>query len=188
MPPPARPRLINKLLSEGAIVLLYGDWGSGKSLLAVDLAGHLTSGRASRGLPVLQGPCVYFAGEAGPSIGRRVVAWNLRHGIAGDVPLGIVPCSPNLLTGDDLDEALAEAADFAMRFTTPLRSVFVDAVHAAAPGCEETAKDFGRILAAARRIAGETGAAVVLVHHSGQGCWPRRARQQQPGGGLRRSS
>ena len=167
MPPAVRPRLIAKLLAESAMVLLYGDWGSGKSFLAVDLACHIAASHPWRGRSVLGGAVVYIAGEAGRSVGQRVLAWCRRHGLA-NVPVGIVDCAPDLLTGDELDEAIAEAKAFADRLVSPLRMVVVDTVHAAAPGCEESARDFGRILAASRRIVAETGAAVLLVHHAGK--------------------
>ena len=167
MPPPSRPKLINKLMAESSLVLVYGDWGSGKSFLTVDIACHVAANLPWRGRPVAGGAAVYVAAEAGRSIGRRVLAWCRWHGLAS-LPLGVVDAAPDLLTGDGLDELLAELVAFAKRVSAPLRMVVVDTLHAAAPGCEETARDFGRILASARRIVGDTGAAVVLVHHSGK--------------------
>ena len=146
---------------------MYGDWGSGKSFLAVDLACHVAAGRPWRGRAVLQGAVVYLAAEAGRSVGNRVLAWCLRHGVPA-LPLGIVDASPDLLSGDGLEEAIAEAKSFATRFALPLRLVVVDTVHAAAPASEENARDTGRISATVRRVMAETGAAVLLVHHSGK--------------------
>jgi KaiC/GvpD/RAD55 family RecA-like ATPase len=172
LPPPTKPRLVNKLLAEGSVILLYGDWGSGKSFLAIDLACHIAAGEAWRGRPVLQGAVVYIAGEAGLSIGRRISAWLLRHGYLGraDPPIGVVQSAPNLLASDqeELAEAIAEARAFAEHQAAPLRLVVIDTLHAAAPGCEENARDFGRILAAAREIVAKTGAAVLLLHHAGK--------------------
>jgi DNA-binding NarL/FixJ family response regulator len=167
MPPPVQPRLIAKLVAEASLTLIYGDWGSGKSFLAVDLACHVAANRPWRGRAVLAGVVVYIAAEAGRSIASRVQAWSLRHGVAA-IPLGIVAASPDLLSGDGLDDAIAEAQVFAGRFGSPLRLVVVDTVHAAAPGSDESARDVGRILASVRRIVPETSAAVILVHHSGK--------------------
>ena len=167
MPAPARPRLLDRLLAETAMALIYGDWGSGKSFLAVDIACHVAASRPWRGRSVLGGAVIYFAGEAGRSIGQRVLAWLRRHAVPG-LPLGIVDCAPDLLSGDGLDEAITEAKAFAERLASPLRLLVIDTVHAAAPGCEENARDFGRILASARRMVSETGAAVALAHHAGK--------------------
>jgi predicted ATP-dependent serine protease len=167
MPPPSRPRLVTKLLAEASLALLYGDWGSGKSFLAVDIACHVAANRPWRGRAVLPGAVVYIAAEAARSVGNRVLAWCLRHAVPA-LPLGIVDASPDLLTGDGIEEAVVEAKGFAARFAAPLRLIVVDTVHAAAPASEENARDFGRILASVRYMMAETGAAVLLVHHSGK--------------------
>jgi predicted ATP-dependent serine protease len=172
LPKPTTPRLVHKLLGEGSLNLLYGDWGSGKSFVGVDLACHVAAGESWRGRPVSRGAVVYIAGEAAPSIGRRVSAWLLRHGYRNraEPPIGVAQAAPNLLEPgqEELAEAIVEAAAFAKHHGEPLRLVVIDTLHAAAPGCEESARDFGRILAAVREIVNKTGAAVLLVHHSGK--------------------
>lgn len=167
MPPPSRPKLVNKLLAGAALALVYGDWGSGKSFLVIDMACHIAAHLPWRGRPVTGGAVVYVAAEAGRSVGHRVLAWQQWHRIT-ELPLGIVDASPDLMTGDGLDELLIDLQAFARRMTQPLQLVVIDTVHAAAPGCEETARDFGKILASARRIVSETRAAVILVHHAGK--------------------
>jgi RecA-family ATPase len=77
---PTIPKLIHGLVDHGQIVLVYGGWGSGKSLFCVDWAGCTVYSDDWRGRKVEGGAVVYLAGEASASIEARIQAWLLRRG------------------------------------------------------------------------------------------------------------
>ncbi|MFK5284070.1 AAA family ATPase, partial [Lacticaseibacillus paracasei] len=77
--------------------MLYGESGSGKSFMALQLAGAIARGVEWRGRRVKQGRVVYIAAEGAGGFRNRCVAYAQAEGIAlADLPLGIVADAPNL--------------------------------------------------------------------------------------------
>jgi hypothetical protein len=171
---PSVPKLVHGLIDEAAEVLVYGAWGSGKSLFAVDLACRIAYGEMWRGRTVLQGAVLYVGAEAPHSIENRIRAWCSRHGKLGRVavepPIAVIGNAPDLLGGDEDAQAIVEHGRLLARDTgMPLRLVAFDTLHACAPGSKEDAADTGAVLAQVRRIKADLGCGTVLVHHAGKG-------------------
>jgi energy-coupling factor transporter ATP-binding protein EcfA2 len=159
-PPPSW--IIKGVLPKAELVVLYGESGSGKSFLALQLAGAIARGVEWRGRRVKQGRVVYIAAEGAGGFRNRCVAYAQAEGIPlSDLPLDIIADAPNLLLKDDaLDVARAIGrADV----------VVVDTWAQVTPGGNENAgEDMGKALAHCKGIKRATGAVVVLVHHSGK--------------------
>ena len=62
-PIPARQWLVDGLIPSGTVSLLGGDGGTGKSLLALQLAVAVATGGAWLGLPVTSGRAIYISAE-----------------------------------------------------------------------------------------------------------------------------
>ena len=159
-PPPSW--IIKGVLPKAELVVLYGESGSGKSFLALQLAAAISRGVEWRGRRVKQGRVVYIAAEGAGGFRNRCVAYAQAEGISlSDLPLDIIADAPNLLLKDDaLDVARAIGrADV----------VVVDTWAQVTPGGNENAgEDMGKALAHCKGIKRATGAVVVLVHHSGK--------------------
>src|SRR6266404_5432026 len=77
----ARPRpLVGSVISEGAVVVLYGPPGMGKTLVALDIALSVACGCPWLHHPVRRSGVVYVVGEARGPFGARVAAWQQTHG------------------------------------------------------------------------------------------------------------
>lgn len=61
--PPPRQWLVKDMLVMGTVGLLYGDGGTGKSLLAMQLAVAVSTGRRWLTKPVKSGPVIYYSCE-----------------------------------------------------------------------------------------------------------------------------
>lgn len=159
-PPPEW--VIKGVLPKAGLVVLYGESGSGKSFMALDMAAAIARGIQWRGRRVKQGRVVYIAAEGAGGFRNRCVAYLQVNGLdAGALPLEIIPDSPNLLKGD---EALALA-----RAIGPADVVVVDTFAQVTPGGNENAgEDMGKALKNCAGIHRATGAVVLLVHHSGK--------------------
>jgi hypothetical protein len=164
---------VEGLLCDASLAVLYGEPGSGKSFLALDLAAHVALGRPWRGRAVDQGAVVYVGLEGGAGIRRRVAAWINHHRVQptsdDKFPLGVVLTALDLRDGrqaQELAEAIGVAAE---RLGQRLRLVVVDTLaRAIAGGNENAPEDMGALVRGLGTIIMRTGAAVLGVHHPGK--------------------
>jgi KaiC/GvpD/RAD55 family RecA-like ATPase len=157
--------IIKGLLPKAELVVLFGESGSGKSFVALDLACAIAQGKSWRGMRTKQGRVVYVAAEGAGGFRNRLSAYQLHHGVDLDeVPFGIIHAAPNLLQRSD-------ALEVAKAITAggPADVVIVDTFAQVTPGANENAaEDIGKALAHCKGIHKATGAVVLLVHHSGK--------------------
>ena len=162
------PPLIEDWFDQGAMVVIYGDSGSGKTHIALSQAVAIAAGQPWAGHAVSQGLVVYVAAEGGRGIRKRISA-HLRH-VDKSIPLALVPCPIDLLrpAGDTapliqlLKNAEAEAGQ-------TCKMVVVDTLSRALAGGNENAPDdMGAFVKHCDRIRAATGACVNIIHHSGK--------------------
>jgi hypothetical protein len=165
--------LVKGLLGRGMMALIYGESGSGKTLIAISLAMHVALGRPWCGRPVTKGFVVYLAPEGGHSVHRRFHAWCRESGISpkdNRTPFRTVPVRVDLCRSDaDLEAVIAnihEAEGSLGRCSVLL----VDTVSRALAGADENAPgDMGKFVGNCDRLREELGAAIVAVHHTPKG-------------------
>jgi len=162
--------LIAGLLGEGSMAVLYGEAGDGKTLMAIDMAAHIARGVPWRERNVTDGAIAYIAAEGPHSVERRLIAYKKHHKIEGDVPLALIGASVNLLDPEaDLPELIETVERVAADTKQPVRLVVVDTLfRALAGGSDNDATDMGAFVANVDRMREATGAAVLVVHHSGK--------------------
>jgi hypothetical protein len=160
-----RPGLVDGLLSTTAMTVLYGESGSGKTFVALDLACHVAAGLPWRGMDVEQGVVVYVAAEAPESVQRRVWAWKRHHGVE-HLPLVIVTSSVDLLNGD-AEAVLALIRELRERHGR-IALVVIDTLARAMTGNENAPEDMGRFVAACGRIREACEGHTLIVHHCGK--------------------
>lgn len=131
---------------------VYGPTGSGKSFYCLDRA--LTLAQDS--------PVVYVAGEGVGGYGARKLAWCRHHG-KGAGQLYFVRDAPNLLDASQVGELIDAIAPLA-----PVLVVLDTLARCLVGGDENSAQSMGIFIAACDRIHRETGATVLVVHHTGK--------------------
>ena len=157
--------IVKHVLPRAELVVLFGASGSGKSFLALDLAGCIARGVPWRGKRVRQGRVVYIAAEGAGGFRNRLKA----YGIANDVDLvgldiGVIHAAPNFL---DKTDAAAVAAS--VRSAGGASVIIVDTfAQVTAGGDENSGEDMGKALSHCKALHRHTGALVLLVHHSGK--------------------
>lgn len=156
---------IKGVLPQADIGMLYGESGSGKSFLALDMCLAITRGIPWRTLRTKQARVAYIAAEGRNGIAQRLRAYAQHHGIDPTaLPMCVLGEAPNFLHKDDplvVAQAMRQAQGFDL--------VVIDTLAQVSPGANENGgEDMGRVLAHCRGLAQGTGAMVLLVHHAGK--------------------
>lgn len=157
--------MIKGFLPRAELAVLFGESGSGKSFLALDVAVDIAMGTPWRGRVTRKGRVVYIAAEGAGGFRNRLKAIGQQRGIELDqIPIGVISDAPNMLEkADALDVAKAIVAAGGADL------IIVDTWAQVTPGSNENSgEDMGRALAHCKGIHRATGALVMLVHHSGK--------------------
>lgn len=175
-PPPAEEWVINGLLPVRCIGLLSAEGGVGKSTLAAQVCAGLSSGRGFFGfdcgtvVPTLfleaEGSREKFVERIGVALSHLAIP-------ASDLPLFVQPKAwrPSL-NGTTADSIRVCGA----------RLVVLDTIGLFQPFDENSATEFkALILGPLRRLADETGAAFLLIHHQGKPSEMRKGRHKVRG-------
>ncbi len=140
---------------------LYGPSASGKSFLALDMAAAIADGARWFDCRTEAAPVVYAALEGESGFRLRVAAWEAYRGKQLPARLHMV-LQPFKLT-DPRD--VRDLASVVPRGAV----VFLDTLNRAAPTSDEnSSKDMGEILEAAKQLQALVAGLVVLVHHTGK--------------------
>ena len=158
--------VIDGWIPKGGLTMIYGPPKSGKSFIVMSLVLALDHGERWLGHRVV-GRCrsLYVALEGRSGLKIRSEAWHEhfeRDVEAGHalIQTGRVNLAEYEHTGAIIDAVIEHGIEL----------VIIDTLAKATSGMDEnSAKDMGRIIDQTRRIQEETGATVILVHHTGHG-------------------
>lgn len=169
------PPVVEDLVYERELVMGYGAPGSGKTLVILDLALSLAYGLlrwAGYELPEGGRQVVYISAEGNRGIRKRIRAWAMKHG-KGDVlevlrrldgRFYLFEKAVGLLSGAEW-QSFRDELD-AHEDLTPGLFVFDTLSRCIAGADENAAKEMTVAVERLGELARDTGAAVVVVHHS----------------------
>ena len=152
---------VRGVLPARGLAAIAGPSASGKSFLAFSLAAEIAGGYRWFDQRVTAAPVVYAAleGEAGYKL--RAAAWEVNRGQALPNGLRLMMDPFKLTEPQDVEDLAAVVPAGAV--------VIVDTLNRAAPDTDEnSSRDMGKVLDAAKRLQALTGGLVVLVHHTGK--------------------
>lgn len=152
------------MLPRAELAVIYGESGSGKSFLALDVAAAITRGVEWRGRRTAKGRVVYVCAEGAGGFKARLRAYAHGHGVELVELPSVIADAPNLLEAKD-----AAAITAAIAAWGEVDVVVIDTLSATTPGGNENSgEDMGRVLSHCKFLHRKTGALVVLIHHSGK--------------------
>ena len=161
---PALAWIIKGVLPHAELAVVYGESGSGKTFVVLDMACSIARGEPWRGLKVKRGRVVYIVAEGAGGFRQRSKAYARHHSIELDALPLTIDAAPNFLERKDAMEVAREiiaagGADV----------IVVDTLAATAPGGDEnSAEGMGKVVAHCKGLHAATGALVILIHHSGK--------------------
>lgn len=158
--PPLQWRVCGVLPAVG-LAGLFGPSASGKSFLGFDMAAHIAKGSRWFDCRVEAAPVVYAALEGEAGFKLRAQAWETHNGQTLPDGLHMVLQPFKLTDPRDVKDLAAVVPAGAV--------VFIDTLNRAAPTADEnSSRDMGEILEAAKRLQNLISGLVVLVHHTGK--------------------
>lgn len=168
--------LVKGWLDRGAVSVVFGESNVGKTFLALDLALHVAAGAPWHGHKVAADDgaegnlVVYVAGEGGHGIRNRIEAFrSKRPGVMDRAQeldaFRLLPMPLDLYAPSD-----AAAISHVLRnMSAKAGLIVVDTLsRAMGEGDENTARDMGMFIRNVDRLREETGAHVMVIHHSGK--------------------
>lgn len=163
LPPPRW--LLDGMLIENGMSVIYGPSESFKSFIALDIAMSISCGLDWRGHACDGGPVVYVIGEGVAGWPARVLTWLQRRSEGRTAQFWTVPVGVALTEKDDataLLEAIQSACD------RPAMIVLDTLARNFGAGDENSTQDMNAFVASVDRLRQATGAHVMLVHHTGK--------------------
>ena len=161
--PPAQ-WLIDGVIAQKELTVLYAPPGEGKTFVALDFALHVAAGRDWNDHTVKGGRVLYIAGEGVSGLPARVKAWHAHNQCDPAESFYILPQTVEMVD----DEAM-------FRLTNTIREmgefdlIVIDTVARALAGAEEnSATEMGKFIAACGRLQNDHNASVLGIHHSGK--------------------
>lgn len=160
--------LIESVLDQGTVAVLYGPSNVGKTFVAYDISAAIAAGCEWNGHATTKGAVLYLATEGGKTSYKRLLALAKRRDLPPETPIHIVPCTVDLFDPKaDCQEIIGACREIELH--EPVRLVVVDTLaRAMAGGDENSGKDMGQLVRNIDRIRAATEATVLIIHHSGK--------------------
>jgi hypothetical protein len=155
--------LIDGFVEENITGLVYGPSENGKSLVLLDWAFCITNGIQWEGRKTKQSEVLIIAGEGHAGYTRRLKALEIKYGMTTSTDLLISKSSIRL---DDPDYC-NDVAQFLKDSNRNPSLIIIDTLHRNMEGDENSSRDIANVLGNIDQYFRSTGAAVIIVHHTG---------------------
>jgi hypothetical protein len=159
--------LIKGILPENAgLTVIYGPPGGGKSFCALDMALSIGTGKDYHGHKVKQKPVLYVAAEGQSGMIIRSKAWRKYYNIDSfqmkNFTLLHRPCTI------DEPQELGTLLDAISLLPQAPGVIVIDTVARSMSGDENSTRDMSALIRACDALREETGACIILIHHTGK--------------------
>jgi hypothetical protein len=156
--------IVDDLIPEQAVGMIFGASGTFKSFIAIDLCCHMANGMEFIAKETRQAPVLYLASEGGAGIYRRFQAWHKYHGLPHSSNVHLVT-TPLILTVKEQLTALVTAIE-AMPVKPAL--VVIDTLSQTFAGDENSSNDIASYIRAINTdVRAQFGCSVIIIHHTG---------------------
>ena len=155
---------VDKILPESsALSVVFGPPSGGKSFTVLDLCCSIDSGSLWHGRKVKQKPVLYLAAEGQAGMLKRIEAWKQKRRV--DLPTFALLPMPCLI---DEDSQRRELINMIAELPQKPGIIVLDTLARSMTGDENSTSDMGKVVIAAGILIEETGAQVIIIHHTGK--------------------
>lgn len=161
---------IRDILELNSVAMIFGDPGSGKTFATFSMVFAVAQNHEWFGHPVTPGAVLLIVGEGRSGVIRRFHALAIDAGVdLANLPVEISSTSTALTDPAGSDELKSVVAEYVQEHGAPVLIVVDTLARNFGPGDENSTRDMSMAIATCDAIRELTGAAVLLVHHSGHG-------------------
>lgn len=160
---PETAPLIEDVLDLNSVAVLFGASGAGKSLVALDWALHVASGRSWWGRRTVPGRVLYVVAEGAHGTRWRYEAWCEYHEVDRVDNITWMTVPANVLKAEERDVLLRIAGEINPRLTV------LDTLARHIPGGDENSfETMSQVVETLDAIKRETDGTAAGVHHAGK--------------------
>lgn len=161
--------LVEGLLGQGAMSVIYGQSNSGKTFVALDLALRLACGWPWRDRAVEPCGVVYCAMEGTHGIRNRIAAFKMVNDVPANVPFGLVTVPLEMLRPETPPELIAAIRAESAALGIPTGLIVMDTLARALGGANEnSSEDMGLLVMNSDLIRADTKSHIMWIHHAGK--------------------
>jgi len=166
---PAQRWLVKGVIPHASVGTVFGQSGTFKSFLVLDLLAHIANGQPWFGHRVTAAPAVYVPFEGQGGIPKRVAAWRvarMRNGCSGaDTNMRYITDRMNLRLQADRDKLVQTLTECGWAGGV----LCIDTLAQAGAGIDENSSEgMGEMIAIFQELQHRLGGTVLVVHHSGK--------------------
>lgn len=169
--------LVKQIIPDAGIGAIYGDSGTYKSFLTLDLLAHIANGQEWFGRKVVAAPAVYVPFEGQGGIPARVAAWRIAQARRRN-PDALLIASPgnersnvavimepmNLREQAHRDKLVQTLTECGWAGGV----LCIDTLAHAANGIDENSSQMGEMIGIFRELQHRLGGVILIIHHSGK--------------------
>lgn len=156
--------LVDELIPEQSVGMIFGASGTFKSFIAIDLVCHVAWGEDFIGKEVRKAPILYLASEGGAGIFRRFEAWHVARELERGKNIHLVT-TPLILTLKEQLETLVEAIE---DMSEKPALVIIDTLSQTFDGDENSSNDIASYIRSINTdIRSRFNCSVIIIHHTG---------------------
>jgi hypothetical protein len=163
LPPP--DWLIDNIITEGGLALLWAGSDSYKTFFAIDIGMCVATGHPWHGHQVKAGLVLYVAAEDESGVKMRMLGWRATRGKELPPAKLLIHRDGVTLTGDDGEELIQAAAALPEK---PKLIIIDTLARTFGAGNENQTQDMNAYVLVADRLRAATGATVLIIHHTGR--------------------
>ena len=161
LPPPSW--LVDDIIPETGIGVIYGESGSYKSFLTIDLLAHIGNGKSWFGKNTKHKPVIYIPLEGKGGIPKRIKAWKIHN--HGSSNIKVIHNPIDFRDNSNIGYLIEQIKDAELDGGV----ICIDTLAQAGGDMDEnSSKDMGKMIKTFQHIQQELGGVVLIVHHSGK--------------------
>ena len=160
--------LIENLIPEGGLSVIYGQPASYKSFAAIDMCLSISSSIDWQGYETGAGKTLFIAAEGVGGLKKRIQAWLAKHNDITKTPdFHVLATTVDFLDPEQLDKLINTIHNIGKDF----KLIVIDTIARTLSNSgsdENSASDMGMFLSACDTVREQTKSAILAIHHSGK--------------------